>query len=102
MDVKNYYYSYKVYTKVLKYLRMKNNLTQSELSEKLRISPSTVSSHECGRSIPELHNIIKYCKVYNLELYEFYHLLAVSVDTTTKTKVSSDLSKEAALFSLID
>ena len=42
----------------IKNQRLKNNLTQEQLSEILNVSRSTVSSWEVGRNYPDLETII--------------------------------------------
>lgn len=96
----NEYYNYKILCKTLKYLRMKNKLTQSEVALNIGVATSTISSHETGRSIPELHIIYGYCKVYKITMMEFFHMVSLTVDNTTPIVITSDITKEAAIFSL--
>ena len=58
----NEYYNYKILCKTLKHLRMKNQLTQSDVAYAIGIGTSTVSSHENGRNIPDIYIIYEYCK----------------------------------------
>ena len=96
----NEYYDYKMLCKTLKYLRMKNKLTQSKLALHVGISASTVSSHENGRSIPEIYTIFAYCKAYKITMMEFFHMVSLTVDNATPIVITSDITKEAAIFSL--
>lgn len=96
----NEYYNYKILCKTLKHLRMKNQLTQSDVAYKVGIGASTVSSHENGRSIPEIFIIYEYCKVYGVTMMEFFHMVSYTVDNNTPTVITSDITKEATIFNL--
>lgn len=96
----NEYYNYKILCKTLKHLRMKNKLTQLEVANKVGIGASTVSSHENGRSIPEIYTIYAYCRAYNITMMEFFHMVSYTVDNATPIVITSDITKEAAIFSL--
>ena len=96
----NEYYNYKILCKTLKHLRMKNQLTQNEVALEVGIGASTVSSHETGRSIPEIYTIYAYCRAYKITMMEFFHMVQYVVDSNTPTVIHSDITKEAAIFSL--
>lgn len=96
----NEYYNYKILCKVLKHLRMKNQLTQANVAYKVGIGASTVSSHENGRSIPEMFIICEYCKAYKITMMEFFHMVSYTVDNNTPTVITSDITKEATIFNL--
>lgn len=96
----NEYYRYKILCKTLKHLRMKNQLTQTDVAYKMNIGVSTVSSHENGRSIPEISTIYEYCKVYKVTMMEFFHMVSYTVDNKTPIVITSDITKEATIFNL--
>lgn len=96
----NEYYNYKILCKTLKHLRMKNKLTQNDVALEVGIGASTVSSHENGRSIPEIYIIYAYCRVYKITMMEFFHMVSYTVDNETPIVITSDITKEAAIFSL--
>lgn len=52
----------------IKKLRAENNLTQEQLAEKLKVSRSTISSWETGRSYPDLEMVIEICDCFNVSL----------------------------------
>lgn len=52
----------------IKKLRAENNLTQEQLAEKLKVSRSTISSWETGRSYPDLEMVIAICDCFNVSL----------------------------------
>ena len=96
------YYNYKILCKTLKYLRMKNRLTQTDVAYKMSIGASTVSNHENGRSIPEINIIYAYCRAYNITMMEFFHMVSYTVDNGTSIVITSDITKEATIFNLTE
>lgn len=98
----NEYYNYKLLCKTLKHLRMKNQLTQSDVAYKMGIGASTVSSHETGRSIPEIYTVYAYCRVYKITMMEFFHLVSYTVDNETPIVITSDITKESTIFNLTE
>ena len=53
---------------MLKYFRMRENLSQSELAEKLGISPSTISMYEVGKREPDFETEEKIADFFNTDL----------------------------------
>ena len=102
MNNEYYNFKYKLLCKTLKHLRMKNQLTQLDVAIEMRIGASTVSSHENGRSIPEIHTIYEYCKVYKVTIMEFFHMVSYTVDNETPIVITSDITKEATIFNLTE
>ena len=96
----NKYFNYKILCKTLKHLRMKNKLTQADVAHAMGIGASIVSSHENGRSIPEIYIIYAYCKVYKVTMMEFFHMVSYTVDNKTPIVITSDITKEATIFNL--
>lgn len=52
----------------IKKIRAENKLTQEQLAEKLKVSRSTISSWETGRSYPDLEMVIEICDCFNVSL----------------------------------
>ena len=50
--------------------RAHNNLTQTELGEKINISKSTISNWENGKSLPEVSIMPKLCEALNITVNE--------------------------------
>ena len=50
----------------IRYLREKNNLTQTDLANRLRISRSAVNAWEMSLSSPSLNNIIEMAKAFHV------------------------------------
>ena len=98
----NEYYNYKILSKTLKHLRMKNKLTQADVAYKMGIGASTVSSHENGRSIPEIYIIYAYCRVYKITMMEFFHMVSYTVNNETPIVITSDITKEATIFNITE
>ena len=57
--------------KYVKILRKNNSLTQEEFANKLGVSRQTVSNWEQNITTPNLNDIEKICKVFNIELNYF-------------------------------
>ena len=57
--------------KYVKILRKDNFLTQEEFANKLGVSRQTVSNWEQNITTPNLNDIEKICKVFNIELNYF-------------------------------
>ena len=50
--------------------RIKHNLTQRELAERINVGAGTISMWECGRGLPELVNILPLCEVLEISFEE--------------------------------
>ena len=94
MDVSKYKY-YECYGDTLALLRKSNGYTKKYVSDVINVSPSTVSNHEFDRTIPQLGMTARYCKLYGLELWEFFHLVAYTKEEGVSPLVTSDIRKLA-------
>lgn len=83
---------------VFKLLRKIHGYTQYTVAQKTGCGKSTVSSHERNLSQPDLHTLSAYCEVYNIELYQFFHLAAFIVNTSMPIKVTSDIEEWAVMY----
>jgi len=64
--------------KALRFLRLKAELTQTELAKRARITPSMVSNYERGHEQPTLATLIKLLEALDSdfsELHEAVHVL---------------------------
>lgn len=52
----------------IKEIRLKNNLTQQELGDKLFVSDKTISSWESGRTLPDINTIIEISRILDISL----------------------------------
>ncbi len=59
------------YGKIIKDLRKKFKLTQSELGERISVGKTAVSNYETGYSIPSAHILEDIAAVFNMNLLEF-------------------------------
>ena len=83
---------------VFKLLRKVHGYTQYQVSQKTGCGESTVSSHERNLSQPDFHTLSAYCEAYNIELYQFFHLAAFTVNTSMPIKVTSDIEEWAVMY----
>lgn len=56
-------------------LRKKNNLTQSELAEKIRLSTNFIGMVERGERNTSVDKIFKLAKAFNISLAQFFETL---------------------------
>nr|DAS17816.1 MAG TPA: helix-turn-helix domain protein [Caudoviricetes sp.]DAX84143.1 MAG TPA: helix-turn-helix domain protein [Caudoviricetes sp.] len=59
----------------LKMLRAGANLTQEQIAEKLGISPATWSKWENGKTFPDVADIIKIEKLFNISYSDINFLI---------------------------
>lgn len=55
-------------SKQITYLRKKSEMSQSQLAERLNISPSTVGMYEQGRRVPDLPTIVSISRLFGVSL----------------------------------
>ena len=55
----------------IKEFRIKNNLTQTELGDKLFVSDKTISSWESGRTLPDINTLIEISNTLNVSIVNF-------------------------------
>lgn len=55
----------------IKEFRIKNNLTQTELGDRLFVSDKTISSWESGRTLPDINTLIEISNVLNVSIVNF-------------------------------
>lgn len=77
----------------LKKARENNKLSQNEVAEKLNISRQSISKWENNRTSPDLDNLIRLSKLYNISLDE---LLNEQLDSEYKN--SSNISGKIKLY----
>lgn len=82
----------------LKELRQKNNKTQSELAEYLKVSQSNYSKYELGLIEPDIQTLVTLSKLYNVSID---YLLGNSTElTTTSTALTTEQAKDIWFASL--
>lgn len=77
----------------LKKLRTENHLSQEKLGEKLGLSRQSISKWEQGNAAPDIENIMKLSKLYNVSVEA---ILNGEADTTDKTDETERTEKENA------
>lgn len=91
----------KVFGKILKDFRVKNKLTQEQLSEKLGISLKYISRIENGNSGIKTQTLIKYMNLLGITPNRMYNEFIDNETIKTQMELSekvSDLSEEKILF----
>jgi transcriptional regulator with XRE-family HTH domain len=76
----------------IKYLRRKNNFTQSKLGEFLGVSDSQVTNYEKGKSSPPLDSVLKMCELFNVALEDFVYKNLEYQNYSEKTELKSELT----------
>ena len=71
----------------IKYLREKNNLTQSELARKLNVTRSSVNAWEMGVSVPSTALIVDVAKLFHVSSD---YLLGIMESSTLDISLLSD------------
>lgn len=86
--------------KCLKDARLKENLTQEDIAEKLGVSRQTISSWENGKSYPDIASIIKISDIFNISLDKF---LKEDKKLVNKLQENTDIvkSNKAIIFTII-
>lgn len=82
----------------LKYLRMQDNLTQSELGNALEIAKSTISMYESGKREPDFETIEKFADYFNVDMATFFP--SGEIEKTADPKVDGLSPKENELLAL--
>lgn len=54
----------------MKKLRKEKHMNQERLAEKLNVRRQTISSYECGNSIPDIYTLMKISKIFHVTLDE--------------------------------
>lgn len=88
---------YNAYSKPLELLRKKHNYSKTYVAHMIGISPSSVSNHENGRTMPELMTIMHYCKFYKISLAYFYQLVEYYQGISDVTHTVVDIRNDVAL-----
>lgn len=70
--------------KLIYELRIKNNLTQKQLADKLLITSQAISKWENGRGIPDVEMLQKLSEIFNVNINE---LLSGKITETKKRKI---------------
>ena len=62
----------------IKEIRVKNNLTQKEFSEKLGVTFQAVSKWENGKNIPDISLLKEISRMFNVEINEIANKYTIS------------------------
>lgn len=83
----------------LKYLRMQDKLTQTELGNALDIAKSTISMYESGKREPDFETIEKFADYFNVDMATFFP--SGEIEKTADPKVDGLSPLEARLMELV-
>ena len=79
----------------LKKLRVRNNLSQIELAEKLNVKQYVISSWEIGRSEPSINQIVELSNIFNVPTDYLLDKDMVIVSSEEEFKiVTSEMAKD--------
>lgn len=82
----------------LKYLRMQDKLTQTELGNALEIAKSTISMYESGKREPDFETIEKFADYFNVDMATFFP--SGEIEKTADPKADGLSPKENELLAL--
>lgn len=68
----------------IKELRLKNNLTQSQLAEKVDIATKHQSCIETGKNFPSAELLERYAEIFNIEVSNLLQLTSYTLDEPRK------------------
>ena len=80
---------------VLKTLRLKENMTQSQLAQKLGVTKSVISAYETGLRMPSYDILIHIAKIYNVStdyLLGLEHKQEIDLSGLTKEEIDALLN----------
>lgn len=77
----------------IKKQRIKKGLTQQDLAELLYVSDKTISSYECGRTVPDINTLFKISNILDTNLYNlidtnFNNLDNLEIEVKLKVNIS--------------
>ena len=82
----------------LKYLRMQDKLTQTELGNALEIAKSTISMYESGKREPDFETIEKFADYFNVDMATFFP--SGEIEKTADPKADGLSPKENEILTL--
>lgn len=65
----------------LRNMRKKHNLSQEELSKKVRVSRQSVSKWETGDAYPEMNNLLELCKIFKCQINDLVNDSIIDIDS---------------------
>lgn len=86
------------YSKIIYENRVKNNLTQKQLGEKLNVSAQAVSKWEHNQSEPDMRSIGKMAEIFNISVKEFFEEIPVRQNIEKITLTNTNVKPEKIKF----
>ncbi|WP_143464099.1 helix-turn-helix domain-containing protein [Levilactobacillus enshiensis] len=85
----------------LKHFRQMQQLTQTELADKLHVSRQTVSSWETGRNQPDIATITQLATLYHLSVDAILLDTATTLSSPTKQSIQPSLTLPTVLLGIL-
>lgn len=86
----------------IKNLRKQNNMTQTELAEKLNYSNKAISRWETGEIIPDVNTLNKICELFNVPIKQiFEENISIQVSSKSKFQIGNKLAISLLAISLV-
>lgn len=88
----------------LKKYRLKNNLTQQDVSEKMFVTRQCISRWESGNTIPDIHSIEKLSKIYNCSIDDLLNtgsITKITLDEAIKNKKNRTVIMSSLVISFL-
>ncbi len=81
----------------LRTFRQRSNFSLTRVSEMTGISTSSISDYECGRIVPQVHQLKKLCEVYNLDPFEVCELIRFEAYDSQKIRTFREACRRQGL-----
>ncbi len=88
-----------MFSKRIKYLRLKQELTQKDLSDYLNVTPKTISFYELGQRMPPADVLIKLSHKFSVTV-DYLLGLTDNPNNQTNTLINDFSKEELKLFSM--
>ena len=83
----------------LRYLRLQDNLTQTDLGKALKIAKSTISMYESGKREPDFETVEKFADFFNVDMATFFPS-GTAIEKTAVPKDNGLNTEELELISI--
>lgn len=84
-----------------KILRKVNNISLTELSNRLNVSYQTISKWENKESLPTIFNLIECSKIFNTSIYNLYYGIYENTNLQTNTNIKQKIKSKQLIINII-